>query len=89
MYSVTYFFLTLQVSSLNKQVVNSDYENILSIFEYWKFLERSVKIQQPISISSNRAVEIVQKRGNISGNVSFQISPNEKLSVNYLYNAHL
>jgi hypothetical protein len=61
------------MSSLNKQGANSPDDNALSIFEYWKLLERSVNTQQSESGSYCPVVKTVAKEGgNISGTFHFR-----------------
>jgi hypothetical protein len=78
------------MTSLNKSIANSPDGNILSMKEYWELIESSVFTQQAETGSYDPIKVVTSKEATpVTGNLTFQVSPGSKFSVNDLHNAYL
>jgi hypothetical protein len=78
------------MTSLNKSVSNSPDGNVLSMMEYWQLIESSVFIQQAETGSYDPIKVVTSKEATpVSANLTFQVSPGSKFSINDLHNAYI
>jgi hypothetical protein len=78
------------MTSLKKSVANSPDGNILSMKEYWELIESSVFTQHAETGSYDPIKVVTSKEVTpFSDNLTFQVSPRSKFSVNDLHNAYL